>query len=788
MKKYIFTFTFALLFVTGLFSQLQYSKVRISLQGIELGSIAALGIDLNEGILKKGVYFETDLSDIQIDKLTSHGVTTEIIIDDVAEFYAQRALSEKDLTITRDTDDEWMVPENWEYGSMGGYYTLDEVYAELDDMAEMYPNLISPAEAISDDNVTHNNRKLYWVKISDNPTVNEDEPEVLYTAVHHAREAISVQQTIFYMWYLLENYDTDEEIQRIINHSELYFVPVINPDGYAYNESTNPNGGGMWRKNRRNNGNGSYGVDLNRNYDYFWGLNDEGSSPYPQDETYRGPEAFSEPAIQNMRDFCNEHEFRIALNYHSYSNLLLSPWGYTSTPPPDNDVLLAYADLMTQENNYTYGPGSTTIYPTNGGSDDWMYGEQETKDLILSYTPEVGSSNDGFWPSISRIIPLCQQQMWQNLTAARLVNHYGVVNDVSTIVTEEIENHAVFELTRLGLSDTETFTVSISALDEHIVEVGDPIAFNNLELLETITDSVSYMLSAGIENGTQFKYLISLDNGEYVVADTITRVYGTEVLVFFDDCETTDYWTSQKWNLTDEAFYSPENSMTDSPNQDYDDGENSSITLDTTISLENVSIAFLKFRAKWDIEEAYDYVQLLVKEVGTPTWVPLHGAYSSYGNNYLEPDEPVYDGEQNEWVQEEISLMDYANKDITLRFKFYSDQYVTEDGFYFDDLTVSVISAITDVKTPEVEKNPIFISEAYPNPANARFKVHYNLTNNNNAVFELFNAVGIRQQSIKVYDLKGVIQVPVNDLPDGIYYYRIVNGRQVSTAMKFIKL
>jgi hypothetical protein len=296
------------------------------------------------------------------------------------------------------------------------------------------------------------------------------------------------------------------------------------------------------------------------------------------------------------------------------------------------------------------------------------------------------------------------------------------------------------------------------------------------------------MLSAGIENGTQFKYLISLDNGEYVVADTITRVYGTEVLVFLDDCETTDHWTSQKWNLTDEAFYSPENSMTDSPNQDYDDGENSSITLDTIISLENVSIAFLKFRAKWDIEEAYDYVQLLVKEVGTTTWVPLHGAYSSYGNNYLEPDEPVYDGEQNEWVQEEISLMDYANKDITLRFKFYSDQYVTEDGFYFDDLTVSVISAITDVKTPEVEKNPIFISEAYPNPANARFKVQYNLTNNNNAVFELFNAVGIRQQSIKVYDLKGVIQVPVNDLPDGIYYYRIVNGKQVSAAMKFIKL
>lgn len=788
MKKYIFTITFLILLGASLFSQSHYSKVRINLQGIELGTLASLGVDLNEGILKRGVYFETDLSDIQINKLAAHGIITEIVFDDVAEFYSQRALSEKDLKITRDTNDEWEVPENWEYGSMGGYYTLEEVYAELDDMAEMYPDLVSPAEAISDDNLTHNNRKQYWVKISDNPTVNEDEPEVLYTAVHHAREVISVQQTIFYMWYLLENYDTDEEIQRIVDHTELYFVPVINPDGYAYNESTNPNGGGMWRKNRRNNGNGSYGVDLNRNYGYFWGYDDEGSSPYPEDLTYRGPEAFSEPAIQNMRDFCNDHEFLIALNYHSYSNLLLSPWGYTTAPPPDNDILLAYAELMTQENNYTYGSGSTTIYPTNGGSDDWMYGEQETKDLIFSYTPEVGNANDGFWPTVSRIIPLCQQQMWQNLTAALMVSHYGIIKDMSTIVTEEIENQAVFELTRLGLSDTETFTVSISPLDEYMIEVGDPIAFDNMELLETVTDSISYMLNAGIENGTMFKYLISLDNGEFTVTDTITRVYGTEVVIFLDDCETTDNWTSQKWNLTEEAFYSPESSMTDSPNQDYDDGENSSITLDTTISLDNASIAFLKFRAKWDIEEAYDYVQVLVKEEGSAIWTPLHGMYSSYGNEYLDPDEPVYDGVQNEWVQEEISLMDYANKEITLRFRFYSDQYVTEDGFYFDDLTISVISEITGINAYEDNKNSIFISEAYPNPAYDIFKVQYNLTNNNHAIFELFNAVGNRQQSIKVNDLKGIIQVSVHELPEGIYYYRIVNGNQVSTAMKFIKL
>jgi len=770
----------------SLFSQIQYSRVRINLQEIDISNLASIGIDINEGIYKKGASFETDLSENEIRKLNNNGVSTEIIINNVAEFYAIRASAEKNLKIVRSNDDEWTIPENWEYGSMGGFYTLSEVYDELDSMYAKYPNVVSQRQAISDDTLTHDGRKQYWVKISDNPGTNEEEPEVLYTAVHHAREAISVQQTIFYMWYLLENYDTDEEIQRIVDNTELYFVPVINPDGYAYNEFTDPNGGGMWRKNRRNNGNGTYGVDPNRNYGYFWGLNDDGSSPNPSDDTYRGPAPFSEPEIKNMRDLCNDHEFLITLNYHSYSNLLLSPWGYTADPPPDNDLLLAFAELMTKENNYTYGPGSTTIYPTNGGSDDWMYGEQATKDMILSYTPEVGGGGDGFWPSVSRIIPLCQEQMWQNLTAARLVGHYGVVKDMSPMVTDEIENYASFTITRLGLADTETFTVSIQALDEHIVEVGDDIEYDNMELLETASDSISYMLDAGIENGTIYQYLLSIDNGQFVVSDTITKVYGIEVLIFEDDCENLDNWISNKWNTTDKEYYSPSFSITDSPNGDYQHNENSSIALDTTISLTGASVAFLRFWAKWDIEEGYDYVQLSAKEEGSSNWTPLHGKFASYGNYYLGQDEPVYDGIQNEWVQEEISLVEFADKNITLRFRLNSDSYVKADGFYFDALSISVISAATGIKPNK--KHELFVSDAYPNPAMDAFSIQYDLINNDNAVFELFNMSGNKLKSVPINDKKGVLNIKINDLQDGIYYYRLKNGTHVSKSSKLIKL
>ena len=175
---------------------------------------------------------------------------------------------------------------------------------ELDDMYLQYPNLISERVDIKDPNYTNSphihetyeGRFLQLVKISDYPETDEDEePQILYTALHHAREPGSMQQLIYFMWYLLENYDSNESIKQIIDNSELYFVPCVNPDGYIYNETSEPSGGGMWRKNRRDN----HGVDNNRNYSYIdnngnevW--NTSGTSSSPNGNTYAGDEPFSE--------------------------------------------------------------------------------------------------------------------------------------------------------------------------------------------------------------------------------------------------------------------------------------------------------------------------------------------------------------------------------------------------------------------------------------------------------------------------------------------------------------
>jgi hypothetical protein len=294
------------------------------------------------------------------------------------------------------------------------------------------------------------------------------------------------------------------------------------------------------------------------------------------------------------------------------------------------------------------------------------------------------------------------------------------------------------------------------------------------------------MLDATIENGTIFKYLISLDNGEFIISDTITRVFGTEIEIFYDDGETIENWTTQKWDNTDDFFYSPSYSITDSPNGDYNHGENSIITLDTTISLKGASIAFLRFWAKWEIEAGYDYVQLSAKEEGSNTWVSLHGRYSSYGNYYLDSDDPVYDGVQDEWVNEEVSLADFVDKNMTLRFRFYSDDYVKGDGFYFDDLSVSVISTITNINTNQASE--LFVSEAYPNPTFDGFKIQYNLNNAGQAIFELFNLSGNRIKSIDINNKMGILNIDISNLPDGIYYYRLTNGNKVSETSKLIKL
>ncbi len=382
--------------VISVASEKTYTQARVYIDSIEQRQqLLKLPLDII-WYGKDDIEIVTDAEQLQ--KLQQLGLRTEIIHEDMTAFYQSR-LPDKD---------------------MGGYKTLSEIEVELWFINYLHPAIASTTMVIGQ---TIEGRDIWAVKISDNWEDDEDEPEILFTSAIHAREVITPDVLLHYMNHLVNNYGTDPEVTDLVDNREIWFVPVVNPDGYYHNEFTNPGGGGMWRKNRRDNGNGTFGVDLNRNFGYMWGYDDIGSSSNPADETYRGTGPFSEPESQVMRDFTLAHDFQIVIYYHSYSNLILWAWGYeTGLYTPDQPIFQAAGDSMSHFNNYNPQVG-WLLYPTNGDTDDWYYGEQTAKDKIFSFTFEVGGYEDGFWPPTTRIPQLIEENIQPNLLLTKLADN-----------------------------------------------------------------------------------------------------------------------------------------------------------------------------------------------------------------------------------------------------------------------------------------------------------------------------------------------------------------------------
>ncbi len=772
MKRFT-TFAIVLLLATVTIAQQEtYSRIKINAGDEQLIQLAATGIDITEGTLKRGQFLVTELSGSEIGKVDGLGLDYEVLIEDVTKFYVDRNAGKPTDVSAYKGLSEWEVPENFTFGSMSGHATFEEAVDHLDNMFELFPDLITQKESIGQ---SIEGRDLWMVKISDNPTVNETEPEVLYTSLHHAREPAGLMTNLFFMYYLLENYDSDPFIQALVDNTELYFIPVINPDGYVYNQSISPNGGGMWRKNRRDNGvTGCMGVDLNRNYDYMWGLDNIGSSPDPCEPTYRGEEPFSEPESQAIRDFCESHELMNVMNYHTHGNLLLYPWGYTEEPCEDDATFLAHSVLYTADNNYTFGAGSTTIYPTNGGSDDWMYGEQTTKDKIYAYTPELGGGGDGFWCSIDRIIPIAQENMIMNILAAAFSGWYADVKVDPFPLVSETQAYLNYEISRLGLMDGATFTLTVEPLSDMIVSAPVEKTYSGMEILESIVDSVEYTLNVGTPSGTELQFLVSVENGQYTVKDTITRIFGVAEVLFEDNCNVLSNWISPTWNVTTSSYVSPTGSITDSPGGNYPNSHLGGVIMTETIDLSEAGFAMLDFNAKWEIEPGYDYVQLMISTNGGTTWEALEGKYTVTGTSAQAEGQPVYDGYQSEWVQELIDLTPFTGNEITFRFILKSDSWLNEDGFYFDDFRISTVEVSpVGIEAPGYHSGLVRV---YPNPARDFVSFDYsNPLPGEEMVLEVFDATGAIVARNALEQASGTVRIGLSGLTPGIYFYRLEN-------------
>lgn len=217
-------------------------------------------------------------------------------------------------------------------------------------------------------------------------------PAVLYMSNQHAREWITPEMTRRLMHYYLDRYTTDRRVKRIVDTTELWFVLSANPDGYDY--TFKDSGTRLWRKNLRDvNGDGVIstgdGVDLNRNFPYKWGYDDEGSSPNPTSQTYRGASPGSEPETKALDAFEKRVGFRYGINYHSAAELLLYGVGWqVATPTPDDVLYKALAGTPGNSAVPGYHPQvSSELYTTNGEAD----GHASNVNGMAMFTPEMST-------------------------------------------------------------------------------------------------------------------------------------------------------------------------------------------------------------------------------------------------------------------------------------------------------------------------------------------------------------------------------------------------------------
>ncbi|MBT8255934.1 MAG: immune inhibitor A [Bacteroidia bacterium] len=757
-----------------------YQRAKITYQGSEqLLELASLDIPVDHGVHKRGHFIISEFSISELERAREHGFVVDVLIEDAKSYFLEenrKNVPTREFNPSCDNPSVvYDTPANFNQGSMGGYLTYQEVLNEFTQMKALYPNLITEQANIGNfttegqpDNSTTppiGGNGIKWVKISDNPnSSNEGEPQILYTSIHHAREPASLMQLIFYMWYLLENYDTDLEVQSIVNNTELYFVPVVNPDGYLYNEKTDPNGGGFWRKNRKN---GS-GVDNNRNYNYFingdpnngsWG--GPGSSSNPNSGTYHGTGPFSEAENQAMKWFVEQHDFVMAFNNHTSGQLLYFPFAYANVPTPEEELFIGISSELVSQNGYTNLRDS----PFSGESDDFMYGTVLTHDKIYSFTPEIGTS---FWPPANQIEGICKNMMFLNLTAAKMVNNYASIEDTAPLFTGgTAAANAEFDLTRLGVSGTGNFTVSLDPVSGNISSVGASVDFSNLEVLEVEAGIIPYTLVEGTVSGEAVIYDLLIDNGTFITPIRINKTFGETLPVFTDPGDsTTDNFNNNGWGTTNSIFVSPSSSITDSPSGNYSGNSNKTIALSEPIDLSTAMGASATFYAQWEIENNWDYAQFEVSTDNGSSWTPQCGIYTNDGssNSGQPTGEPLYDGNQLEWVFEQINLSDYLGETILVRFQFVSDGNVNADGFYFDDLTINVVDDIV-LGVSEIEQDSFVV---YPNPVDSVLHI---ATPIQNYSIDLFNLQG---QLIRSSDEnQGSTTMDYSDLPGGMYLLRI---------------
>ena len=313
------------------------------------------------------------------------------------------------------------------YSGKAAYHTYDGIRAELKQIAADHP-AITRLDTLT---VAAQGGKVWCLKISDNPAVSDNSRHgILIMGNHHAREWMTPEICLYLANYLTNNYNPagTDSISTLIKTREIYIAPLVNPDGFIYDNGGNYGTGVMWRKNRRQNSPTVYGVDLNRGYDGSvdgdirgaWGGSvNPYTSPDSSNDVFYGFSPSGEPEQQAVMKLVKEHNIVLSISYHTYSELVLWPLGYVDSTvkrAPDSLELRYFgqqsaARIKKYRSVQSYSPmQSSALYPTTGDSDGWIYGYGLTQlgRVIFPYCVEADTA---FYTPPSHIDSVCPQTL-----------------------------------------------------------------------------------------------------------------------------------------------------------------------------------------------------------------------------------------------------------------------------------------------------------------------------------------------------------------------------------------
>jgi len=615
--------------------------------------------------------------------------------------------------------DNYTFSGEFQLGSLGGYHNFQEIHEFFDSMVQNSPFPIY----VDTIGFSIENRPILAYHIGDTLTNNS----VLLTSLIHAREPGSVSVLMYWLSNLATEYKNGvSKAKFIIENRHIAIVPIVNPDGVLFNEANYPQGGGMWRKNRRNNGDGTFGVDLNRNFGPLssWDMPNDGSSIQTKDETYRGLSPFSEPEAVAIRDFCNISQFRIAMNYHTFGDMILLPddKGEHITP----NFYDAFGMETQRLSGYIYGLSLPTVgYPVRGSTDQWMMLKEQNREAISAMTPEVGRIGRSFWrtPADSILIQ-CQvnSKLIDNVVRGASVN----IRPVSAnVIQKESKLFLQIRLVNIGLDG--------SRRNEYFLKVDfseNPIRlFNNIHAIPALQSGDEYMVEEELvfldsfNNADEIEILIDVSYKDFNFQDNFKIRPGFyEDKFLFSDSLFTSNWKTKHWGLEFDNTKS-KLVLNDSPYISSYPLDSAVLEFLEPISLSDFNFAELIFDTRWEIERFYDFGWIEIKNSSENQWqnAPLaeRMVHSENGFNGRQPLRTHgYHGIIKNWCKEKMSLQEYLNQDINLRFLVSADANKNYSGLYLDSILIRKYPKILIPKSGlSVEANFNDIINIYPNPA-----------------------------------------------------------------------